>query len=49
MAFPPAKPVAGNDISPAAPPIPAINPLLMIVKPPGKLPVVNAGVPVEVE
>jgi hypothetical protein len=49
MAFPPAKPVYGAVDVPPAPPIPAINPLLMIVKPPGKLPVVNAGVPVEVE
>jgi hypothetical protein len=34
---------------PPRPPIPAINPLLIIVKPLGKLPVVNAGVAVDVE
>jgi hypothetical protein len=49
MAFPPGKPVYGDVFGLPLPPIPAINPLLMIVKPPGKLPVVNAGVPVEVE
>jgi hypothetical protein len=46
MAFPPAAPFSPRVFPAPLPPLPMMKPLLMMVRPAGKDPVVNAGVAV---